>query len=247
MRSFTEIVLVLLALLLIVQVSQTMLAIEFSTIVAETDPFGVGNISLTVYYTFSGCACLSSGHLSMTSSRVRAYVPNNAARVEVKMCVRDVMPGYEFDHWERNGVPVSNELCYEEAFKQVESVHYRAVLRRTASTSQSKEIRNITAENPIYRLRVNWIGKGKTYPKAGNHLYENGSKVCFRVTYVEKGYIFDHWEVNGGIITESRFCLLIDRNYHVIAYFREVGSPMEYVSGFKSSYPWFRRVVVVPT
>ncbi|MCD6244577.1 MAG: hypothetical protein J7J65_05015 [Candidatus Korarchaeota archaeon] len=116
----------------------------------------------------------------------------------------------------------------------------------TVSAGQSEEGGNIAAESTVHRLRVNWIGRGKTYPKAGNYLYENGSKVCFRVTYVGKGYIFDHWEANGEIITERKFCLLIDRNYQVIAYFREVESPMEYVSGFKSSYPWFKRVVIVP-
>ena len=215
-----------LALLVVISLAFSILLVDvngvgMSYVFAEVSPAGVANITFTLDYVISLCTCTPPGHLSLTAGKIKAWIPDTTVYYNISVCVRDVKPGWVFDHWERDGTTVSRSPCYMETFMKPKTVRYIAVFKR-AGEVESNQTPARSAGVERYKVRINWVGKGKTSPLAGDYYLRNGSTLCLNVTYVWEGWEFEKWGVNGKEVYERSFCLTVNRSYQVIAFFRQV-------------------------
>ncbi|GAI22351.1 unnamed protein product, partial [marine sediment metagenome] len=74
---------------------------------------------------------------------------------------------------------------------------------------------------PEYTLTISATAGGTTYPAPGSYLHLEGS-VAMVIAYPEKGYLFDHWLIDGVTReTENPISLLMDKDHTLHAVFVE--------------------------
>ncbi len=110
--------------------------------------------------------------------------------------------GYYFDHWELDG---QNSADNPIELTMTDDISMQPIFRQV----------------PTYTLTIADATGGTTSPPAGQHSYIQDTEV-FVAAMVSAGYLFDHWTLNGQIISDNPVQLIITANATLTPVFSQI-------------------------